>query len=159
VPGGVVTEEITVVQLKTGHTTLTTSKGTKNKFDEVTAEWDKTKELYVEQLNAVHTALVSHKYFKNNNTGLKKISAGILKKDETETAKTDELSDKEGFEESHVLKQKADDAALDPSTFIAILYEPAGHNEVAAELTETETERISTRLQSRDKAEKVDVNS
>ena len=154
------TEEITVVQLKTGHTTLTTSKGTKNKFDEVTAERDETEELYVEQQNAVHTALASHKYFENNNnTGLKKISAGILKKDETETAKTDELSDKEGFEESHVLKQKADDAALDPSTFIAILYEPAGHNEVAAELTETETERISTRLQSRDKAEKVDVNS
>ncbi len=69
------TEEITVVQLKTGHTTLTASKGTKNKFDEVTAERDKTEELYEEQQNAVHTALASHKYFENNNnTGLKKIS-------------------------------------------------------------------------------------
>ena len=62
------TEEITVVQLKTGHTTLTTSKGTRNKFDEVTAERDKTEELYEEQQNAVHTALASHKYFENNNT-------------------------------------------------------------------------------------------
>ena len=68
------TEEITVVQLMTGHTTLTTSKGTKNKFDEVTAERDETEELYVEQQNAVHTALASHKYFENNHTALKIIS-------------------------------------------------------------------------------------
>jgi hypothetical protein len=72
--GGAVTEEITVVQLKTGHTTFATSKGTKNKFDEVTAERDDTEELYVEQQNAVHTALASHKYFENNCTVLKKIS-------------------------------------------------------------------------------------
>ena len=48
---------------------------TVHRFDEVTAERDKTEELYVEQQNAVHTALASHKYFENNNnTGLKKIS-------------------------------------------------------------------------------------
>ena len=104
------TEEITVVQLKTGYTTFTTSKGTKNKFDEVTAERDKTEELYVEQQNAVHTALASHKYFGNNCTVLKKISVQAFIK----TAETDELSAKEGFEESHVLKQKADDADPEP---------------------------------------------
>ena len=82
------TEEITVVQLKTGHTTLTASKGTKNKFDEVTAERDKTEELYLEQQNAVHTALATHKYFENNYTVLKKISVqAFIKKDETEVQK------------------------------------------------------------------------
>ena len=86
--GGDVTEEITVVELKTGHTTLTTSKGTKNKFDEVTAERDKTEELYVEQQNAVQTALATHKYFENNYTVLKKISVqAFIKKDETEVQK------------------------------------------------------------------------
>jgi hypothetical protein len=122
------------VQLKTGYTTFTASKGTKNKFDEVTAERDKTEELYEEQQNAVHTALASHKYFENNTTELKKISVeAFIKKDETEvqkyvegkhagsavlaaikTAETDELSAREGFEEPHVLKQKADDADPGP---------------------------------------------
>jgi hypothetical protein len=36
-----------------------------NRFDEVTAERDKTEEYYVEQQNAVHTALAPHKYIKN----------------------------------------------------------------------------------------------
>jgi hypothetical protein len=132
--GGAVTEEITVVQLKTGHTTLTASKGTKNKFDEVTAERDKTEELYLEQQNAVHTALATHKYFENNYTVLKKISVqAFIKKDETEvqkdveskkagsavlaaikTAETDELEATEGFEESNVLKLRADDADPEP---------------------------------------------
>jgi hypothetical protein len=107
--GGAETEEITVVQLKTGHTTLATSKGTKNKFDEVTAERDETKE-HVEQQNAVHTALASNKYFENNCTVLKEISV----KASIKTAETNELSAKEGFEESHVLKQKADDADPEP---------------------------------------------
>ena len=88
---------------------------TAHKFDEVTAERDKTEELYVEQQNAVHTALASHKYFENNCTVLKKISVQASIK----TAETDELSAKEG----------------------------SGHNKVAAEFTETETEKISTRLQ------------
>ena len=107
---------------------------TVHRFDEVTAERDKTEELYVEQQNAVHTALASHKYFENNNTVLKKISVqAFIKKDETEvqkyveskhagsavlaaikTAKTDELRAREGFKEPHVLKQKADDADPGP---------------------------------------------
>ena len=40
--GGAVTEEITVVQLNTDHTTLTASKGTKNKFNEVFIDWNST---------------------------------------------------------------------------------------------------------------------
>jgi hypothetical protein len=35
-----VTEEIIVVQLKTDHTTLTASKGAKNKFNEVSIDWN-----------------------------------------------------------------------------------------------------------------------
>ena len=37
-----VNEEITVVLLNTDHTTLTASKGTKNKFDEVSIDWNST---------------------------------------------------------------------------------------------------------------------
>jgi hypothetical protein len=107
---------------------------TEHKFDKVTAERDKTEELYVEQQHAVHTALASHKYIKNNHTVLKKISVqAVTKKDETEvlkyveskkagsavlaaikTAKTEELDAQEEFEENHVLKQKADDADPEP---------------------------------------------
>ena len=80
------TEEIYVEQQKAVHTALASHKYIENnhtaltvisvqavtvlaaiKFDEVTAERDKTEELYVEQQNAVHTALASHKYFENNN--------------------------------------------------------------------------------------------
>jgi hypothetical protein len=151
---------------------------TAHKFDEVTAERDKTEELYVEQQNAVHTALASHKYFENNHTALKTISVQVVtKKAEFEvqkyveskkagsavladikTAKTDELKATEGFEESHVLQQRElKTLTLDPSTFVATLYEPAEHNEVAAEFTEPEIEKISAQSQVGDKAEKVNV--
>jgi hypothetical protein len=49
-----------------------------NKFDEVTAERDKTEELHVEQQNAVNTALASRKYFENNHTALKIISVKVV---------------------------------------------------------------------------------
>jgi hypothetical protein len=49
----------------------------KYKFDEVTAERDNNEELYVEQQNAAHTALASHKYFENNHTDLKIISVQV----------------------------------------------------------------------------------
>ena len=39
------TEEIIVVQLKTDHTTLDASNGTKNKFNEVFIDWNSTKGL------------------------------------------------------------------------------------------------------------------
>jgi hypothetical protein len=100
---------------------------TAQKFDKVTAERDQTEEFYVEQRNAVHTALAPHKYIKNNHTALKTISVQVVtKKAEFEvqksvesknagsavlaaikTAKTDELKATEGFEESHVLQQKS----------------------------------------------------
>ena len=96
----------------------------------MTAERDKTEEFYVEQQNAVHTTLIPHKYIKNNNTALKTISVQVVtEKAEFEvqkyveskkagsavlanikTAKTNELKATEGFEESHVLKLKADNA-------------------------------------------------
>ena len=50
---------------------------TVHKFDEVTAERDNNEELYVEQQNAAHTALASHKYFENNHTDLKIISVQV----------------------------------------------------------------------------------
>jgi hypothetical protein len=107
---------------------------TAHKFDKVTTERDKTEEFYVEQQNAVHTALASHKCIKNNHTALKKISVQVVTKraefevhkcEESKNAgsavlaaikaaKTDELEAKEGFEESHVLKLKADDANPEP---------------------------------------------
>ena len=107
---------------------------TAHKFYEVTTDRDKTEEFYIEQQNAVHTALASDKGIKNNHTALKKINVQVVtKRDESEvqkyvesknagsavlaaikTAETDELSAKEGFEESHVLKQKADDADPGP---------------------------------------------
>ena len=107
---------------------------TAHKFDEVTAERDKTEELYVEQQNAVHTALASHKYFENNHTALKTISVQVVTKKAKfevqkyveskkagsavlaaiKTAENDELEVKEEFEESNVLKQKADDADPGP---------------------------------------------
>jgi hypothetical protein len=104
---------------------------TTNKFDEVTTDRDKTEVFDVEQQNAVHTALASIKYIENNHTALQKISVQVdTERAESEvqkyvesknagsaalaalkTAKTDELDAKEEFEELHVLKQKADDAA------------------------------------------------
>ena len=59
---------------------------TAHKFDEVTAERDKTEELYVEQQNAVHTALASHKYFENNHTALKIISVQVATKDKRDVS-------------------------------------------------------------------------
>jgi hypothetical protein len=63
-----VTEEIAVVQLNTDHTTLTASKGTKNKFNEVTIDWDSTEEFGVEQQNAVNTTLTDFKYLRDDHT-------------------------------------------------------------------------------------------
>jgi hypothetical protein len=107
---------VCILKIKTAH-----------EFDKVTAERDQTEVLYVEQHNAVHTALAPHKYIKNNHTALKTISVQVVtKKAEFEvqkyveskkagsavlanikTAKTDELKATEGFEESHVLQQKS----------------------------------------------------
>ena len=67
--GGAVTEEITVVRLKTDHTTLTASKGTKIKFNEVFIDWNNTRELDVEKPNADNTTLTDFKYLRNNHTG------------------------------------------------------------------------------------------
>ena len=63
-----VTEEIAVVQLNTDHATLTASKGIKNKFDEVSIDWDSTEEFDVKQQNAVNTALTDFKYLRDDHT-------------------------------------------------------------------------------------------
>ena len=88
----------------------------------------------MKQWNAVNTALTAHKYLRNNHTVLEKISVQVVaKRTEPEvhkceesknagsavlaaikTAKTDELEATEGFEESHVLQQKAEDADPGP---------------------------------------------
>jgi hypothetical protein len=69
VPRGAVTEEIIVVQLKTDHTNLDASNGTKNKFNEVFIDWNSIKGFDVEQLNADNTAHTDFKYLRNNHTG------------------------------------------------------------------------------------------
>ena len=63
-----VTEEIAVVQLNADPATLTASKGIKNKFDEVTIDWDSTEEFDVKQQNAVNTTLTDFKYLRDDHT-------------------------------------------------------------------------------------------
>ena len=122
-----------------------------NKFDEVTAEGDKTEELHVEQQNAVNTALIARKYIEENHTAFKKISVPVeTERAETEeqnyagsaaltalkTAKTDELDARDKFEEVDVLKQNADDDNTHTG-FIIITNKPNVSEKTAAGFNHT----------------------